>query len=329
MKQLLKNAYHNFISLGIKGDIDFYKKIQNKDLKEFFKYSIDRGNHSVLTNSMFLRTYLVTIFYAFIISIILGIFLSFPISLVLGFFISIIPGQNYFQRQRLLIINEIEKIDAEDINQNNLNELSTITINGIQSELFEEDIIEAIKNTDAKSILPYKKQLPYYNKITSKEEKDRLLMVFVSALVTSHKIVWNEKFYQDGESMIKKMPDVGTFSSLNKILDNKDLNEINTKNLTIIENQEKILFLISDAIHNIGNNYFKEKNGFEINNEDFMEQIGFFFALTRRLSRYIKNEKYSNKEYLSILHFIEIEFHESCHYQSQTLDLEKYRKLIK
>lgn len=105
-------------------------------------------------------------------------------------------------------IGKTENSEKPDIK---LSTRATITINGIESEVFEEDIIEAIKNSNAKSILPYKEQIAYYNKITSKEEKDRLLMVFASALIASHNMVWKDIVLQDGEKIIKEMSDSGVY----------------------------------------------------------------------------------------------------------------------
>ncbi len=107
--------------------------------------------------------------------------------------------------------------------------------------------------------------------------------------------------------------------------------------------QLKILDYISDSLHNLGNDFFKENSSIEIKNEDFMKKIGIFFIQTRVLSRNIQKDiqcgskfhnvildhYYSKEDYEKIIQYIENDLHDFCHYKSNELDSEKFWTLIR
>jgi len=111
-----------------------------------------------------------------------------------------------------------------------------------------------------------------------------------------------------------------------KHLFNYDINNLEIKKQeldTIIEIQYKILFYISDGIHNIGG-YTDIQKEHEID----LKEIGTFFAITRMLSNKLKSGQYTEERLKDILYFIENDFHDYCHYEKKKLDILKYEELV-
>ena len=101
------------------------------------------------------------------------------------------------------------------------------------------------------------------------------------------------------------------------------------------ENQDKLIFLnkllfeISDGIHNIGDKSIK-KSGKRITTAEYHKQLRLFFVQIRLLSRLLmEGEDFTEKEYGEIINFIKNDFGNFCHYLEDELDVEKFEKLLK
>lgn len=94
----------------------------------------------------------------------------------------------------------------------------------------------------------------------------------------------------------------------------------------ITQRQKDILFWISDAVHNIGTEMYKENSVHDEN--DFLKTIGSIFASTRTLTSNIEKGFYSDEEFNEILDFIKNDFNAFCHYRTDTLDINKYWSMI-
>jgi len=84
----------------------------------------------------------------------------------------------------------------------------------------------------------------------------------------------------------------------------------------IIDQQNAVMFYISDGIHNI-HKYNIDK-----------EIIGDFFAVTRTLCSNIEIGNYDDFEYEKILDFIKNDWHDYCHGRFKNLNIKKYEALI-
>ncbi len=212
---ILKMAYDNFITLGTKKDIELYKRMDRHD-KSLFKHILYYNGVTprYKYEPLIIRLFVVTIILSLLIQGLLqNFFHTFNgLLLLLNVSFSLFVGFLYKKKQSEFLLKEFQKIDEEK----EIHQKQTISINGVQSEVYEDEVIKAIENSNVESILPYKKQIPYYKKLTKKEDKDRLIMVFVSALVTSHNIRWPEIYGFSREQYIKEFEDNQKSNSDNK-----------------------------------------------------------------------------------------------------------------
>jgi hypothetical protein len=102
--------------------------------------------------------------------------------------------------------------------------------------------------------------------------------------------------------------------------------ELAKKN-NLIDYQKKVLYWISDGIHNIGSE--EHQKNFDYNEKEFKKKIGRFFSITRVLTEGMKNEEYTENELVDILNFINDDFGNYCHYLSNNLNLDKYNDMIR
>ena len=108
-------------------------------------------------------------------------------------------------------------------------------------------------------------------------------------------------------------------------INKKQFDELAKKN-NLIDYQKKVLYWISDGIHNIGSE--EHQKNFEYDKKEFKKKIGRFFSITRVLTEGIKNEEYTENELVDILNFIKDDFGNYCHYLAKDLDLNKYTILV-